>query len=69
MPPKRAASGDATQQAKKFRQAIDEMAEEFVCPITQELPVDPVTAEDGRVYERSAIEEWLGQQPNEQVKS
>ena len=69
MPPKRAAEGDATQQAKKFRQAIDEMAEEFVCPITQELPVDPVTAEDGRVYERSAVEEWLGQQPNEQVKS
>ena len=39
---------------KRYKQAIDGMAEEFVCPITQELPVDPVTAEDGRVYERSA---------------
>ena len=69
MPPKRAVEGDATQQAKKFRQAIDEMAEEFVCSITQELPLDPVTAEDGRVYERSAIEDWLAQQPNERIKS
>mgnify|MGYP003314434685 CR=1 FL=1 len=30
-----------------------------ICPITQELPIDPVTAEDGRVYERSAITQWL----------
>ena len=67
--PKRAAEGDATQQAKKFRQAIDEMAEEFVCPITQELPVDPVTAEDGHVYERSAIEDWLKRTEATQVKS
>jgi hypothetical protein len=35
---------------------------EFLCPITFSLPVDPVTAEDGKVYERSAIEEWLKQQ-------
>ena len=34
----------------------------FVCPITQELPIDPVTAEDGKVYERSAITEWLSKQ-------
>jgi TPR repeat protein len=35
---------------------------EFLCPITFSLPVDPVIAEDGKVYERSAIEEWLKQQ-------
>ena len=35
---------------------------EFLCPITHSLPVDPVTAEDGKVYERSAIEEWLKKQ-------
>ena len=51
----------ATEQATKFRKVIDDGADELVCPITHELPVDPVTAEDGRVYERSAIEEWLGQ--------
>lgn len=45
--------------SKRYRSAIDEVAEEFLCPITQELPLDPVTAEDGRVYERAAIEDWL----------
>ena len=49
----------ATEQATKFRKVIDDGADELVCPITHELPVDPVTAEDARVYERSAIEEWL----------
>eukprot|EP00967_Tisochrysis_lutea_P109214 scaffold169851_cov33-Tisochrysis_lutea.AAC.1 len=38
---------------------MDSIADEYVCPITAELPLDPVTAEDGRVYERSAIERWL----------
>ena len=58
MPPKRAAQ-DALAETeavnKRYRQAIDEAVEEYVCPITAELPVDPVTAEDGRVYERHAI--------------
>ena len=55
--------------AKRYRQAIDEVAEEYVCPITAELPIDPVTAEDGRCYERCAIEEWFVRQPQPQVKS
>ena len=42
MPPKRAASKEtqAETQAvnKRYRQAIDEVAEEYVCPITAELP-------------------------------
>ena len=63
MPPKRAAPKEtqAETQAvvKRYRQAIDEVAEEYVCPITAELPIDPVTAEDGRCYERCAIEEWF----------
>ena len=46
MPPKRAASPEtqAETQAvvKRYRQAIDEVAEEYVCPITAELPIDPV---------------------------
>jgi TPR repeat protein len=52
----------ATEHANKFKKLealVDDSASEFLCPITQELPIDPVTAEDGRVYERSAIEEWL----------
>lgn len=31
-------------------------------PPTEELFVDPVTAEDGRVYEREFIKKWLKQQ-------
>lgn len=34
---------------------VDAFAREFVCPISLELPVDAVTAEDGRIYERAAI--------------
>ena len=42
-----------------------------MCPITAELPIDPVpavTAEDGRCYERCAIEEWFERQSQAQVK-
>eukprot|EP00199_Chlamydomonas_sp_CCMP681_P000709 CAMPEP_0119106372 /NCGR_PEP_ID=MMETSP1180-20130426/4076_1 /TAXON_ID=3052 ORGANISM="Chlamydomonas cf sp, Strain CCMP681" /NCGR_SAMPLE_ID=MMETSP1180 /ASSEMBLY_ACC=CAM_ASM_000741 /LENGTH=475 /DNA_ID=CAMNT_0007091691 /DNA_START=54 /DNA_END=1482 /DNA_ORIENTATION=- len=31
----------------------------YLCPITQDLMVDPVIAADGYSYERSAIEKWL----------
>ena len=58
-PRKRKAAEPATEQASKFKKTVDDSASEFLCPITQELPIDPVTAEDGHVYERSAIEEWL----------
>merc|ERR1711964_248488 len=33
--------------------------DEFLCPITRELMVDPVTLSDGHNYERSAITEWF----------
>ena len=36
-------------------------ADELLCPITLELPFDPVMAEDGRVYERYAIEQHIAQ--------
>ncbi|KDO32113.1 hypothetical protein SPRG_03331 [Saprolegnia parasitica CBS 223.65] len=31
----------------------------FVCPITQDVMVDPVVTVDGHSYERSAIAEWI----------
>jgi len=31
----------------------------IICPITQEIMVDPVIAFDGQTYEKSAIEEWF----------
>lgn len=70
--PKRAAARTDADENKKLRQAIDQLADELICPITQELPRDPVTAEDGRVYERGAIEEWLQRHPrwsDQQLKS
>ena len=59
-PPEPDAS-DATTQAveKRFKTAIDESVSHLMCAITYDLPVDPVTAEDGNIYERSAIENWL----------
>ena len=61
MPAKRSAPGPSLQESqaavKRARQAIEELADEYTCPITFELPIDPVTAEDGRCYERCAIEE------------
>ena len=47
---------------KRFKRASDAAFAELVCPITHLLPTEPVTAEDGRVYERRAIEEWLERQ-------
>ena len=59
-PKRRAATKPETEeQSKRLRQCVDDTAEEFICPITFELPIDPVTAEDGRVYERHAIEDWI----------
>ncbi len=44
---------------KKHKVALNEIAAEWVCPLTRELPVDPVMAEDGQIYERSEIIKWL----------
>ncbi|CAB9529848.1 Putative E3 ubiquitin-protein ligase LIN [Seminavis robusta] len=38
-------------------------ADDLICPISLELPWDPVTAEDGRVYDRFAIEEHIKKNP------
>eukprot|EP01087_Luapelamoeba_hula_P009768 TRINITY_DN2554_c0_g2_i1.p1 TRINITY_DN2554_c0_g2~~TRINITY_DN2554_c0_g2_i1.p1 ORF type:complete len:512 (+),score=119.30 TRINITY_DN2554_c0_g2_i1:160-1695(+) len=32
---------------------------DFLCPITQDIMVDPVCAEDGYTYEREAIMQWV----------
>ena len=50
---------DGDEESKRLRRAIDHGLEELVCSITYELPLDPVTAEDGKIYERAAIADWL----------
>ena len=60
---KRDRDADLTEEAsKKLRKSINDVAADLVCPITQELPFDPVMAEDGKIYERNAIVEWLGRE-------
>jgi hypothetical protein len=48
------------KEAKRMKTTVHSIADEYLCPITKELPIDPVMAEDGRIYERVAIMEWLG---------
>lgn len=38
---------------------MNKQVDELVCPITLELPMDPVIAEDGRIYERAAIQQFF----------
>lgn len=47
------------REAKCARRVLKGLEEEYVCPIAQELLIDPVTAEDGRVYEREKIGRWF----------
>jgi len=44
---------------KRLKKAIKSISDELLCPITRHLPFDPVMAEDGRIYERDAIEEHI----------
>ena len=65
MPGKRKADVDGhgasgRRVASKGRDDSDSWFDEYKCPITQELPVEPVMAEDGRCYESTAIEDWFG---------
>jgi len=58
---KRAVDGDESSEPaeKRYKVALENNAAELVCPICYELPLDPVMAEDGQVYDRVAIEDWL----------
>tara|TARA_Y100000768_G_scaffold383501_1_gene365770 strand:- start:444 stop:1646 length:1203 start_codon:yes stop_codon:yes gene_type:complete len=57
---KRKAEGEAqTELSEDASSVSDPMVAEYLCPITQELPIEPVLAEDGRCYERDAIAKWL----------
>lgn len=51
---------DTSPSKEKCVEAINSIAGEFICPITHELPIKPVTAEDGKIYEEKAIREWFG---------
>ncbi|CAB9521338.1 Sel1 domain protein repeat-containing protein [Seminavis robusta] len=52
-------NNNGNSASKRFKKSA---ADDLICPITRDLPWEPVTAEDGRVYERSAIEQYVKQQ-------
>ncbi len=33
--------------------------DEFICPISQQIMLDPVVIADGHVFERTSIEKWF----------
>tara|TARA_B100001094_G_scaffold327755_1_gene386661 strand:+ start:769 stop:1596 length:828 start_codon:yes stop_codon:yes gene_type:complete len=47
----------------------DDLFNEYVCPITQELPREPCMAEDGHCYDRWAFEKWAQTQKAGELKS
>lgn len=58
----RGRSGSARERLRQEMMAKLEAASippAFICPITQDLMLQPVVTADGQTYERDAIEEWL----------
>ena len=56
---------EASKHTKRAKHHVggDFVVKELLCPITRELPIDPVTAEDGRTYERAAIKKHFWENP------
>ena len=46
-------------QAAKEAAAAEQPPDHFICPITQDLMIDPVSAADGHTYERRVIQGGL----------
>ena len=46
-------------EAARQRKLLTSCPDDFVCPITQELMVDPHVCADGHSYEHHAISAWL----------
>ena len=55
LPPTSGMEAEAEAETEASASAPDE----YRCPLTLELMVDPVVAMDGNTYERSAIAEWF----------
>lgn len=49
------------ERDEKKQKHLAAIATQYICPITLQLPTEPVKAEDGHTYERKAIEGWLAQ--------
>lgn len=52
-------SNDLLPNFEQFKAAASKIAEESTCPLSLQLMVDPVTAEDGHCFEREFIEKVI----------
>ena len=52
----------------KFR-CFEKNEGEFACPISARLPVDPVTAKDGRIYDQHGLMTWFDKHLRTTIKS
>ncbi|CAB9527688.1 Sel1 domain protein repeat-containing protein [Seminavis robusta] len=55
-PANRCRKSDSTS-VKISKDQMTSLTDDLICPISLELPCDPVIAEDGRIYDRPSIEE------------
>ena len=60
---------DEQKPAAAVKPKTKSVLETLTCPITLELPLDPVMAEDGVIYERSAMEQHLQNSDKSPVKN
>ncbi|KAG2321086.1 hypothetical protein Bca4012_055900 [Brassica carinata] len=51
--------GSQSDDSSHFERGVDHIYEAFICPLTKEVMHDPVTLENGRTFEREAIEKWF----------
>ena len=45
--------------SRRYSLNVTTTEEYFTCPITYDLPINPVIAQDGHIYEKEAIERWF----------
>jgi hypothetical protein len=53
---------EEAQEEEEVEQGLGDegIPDECFCPISQEIMEDPVIAQDGHTYERTAIQQWFG---------
>lgn len=50
---------DCDVRVKRMKMSVESSLEEYLCPISMELPFVPVTAMDSKIHERADIEKWI----------
>lgn len=62
------ANAAATPEAE-MAAAFAKQAESMLCPLSLELPDDPVVAEDFQIYDRKTVQDWFATEAGAMVKS